>query len=139
MARKPSTKNTQIRRSFYANLSFDNIQLDTSVRFRTWKNFLPNYTKFDVECDWNCEKHLIVKFEFVQKKIGLFRKTNLILFQNRYTWHSCCRTFLFSDILPSDTFSETSFPLWMLSQRVCEACGQTIPAVKDIPGPSSRN
>ena len=26
-----------------------------------------------------------------------------------------------------------------LSQHVCEACGQTIPAVKDIPGPSSRN
>ena len=26
-----------------------------------------------------------------------------------------------------------------VSQHVCEACGQTIPAVKDIPGPSSRN
>ena len=26
-----------------------------------------------------------------------------------------------------------------VSQRVCEACGQTIPAVKDISGPSSRN
>ena len=26
-----------------------------------------------------------------------------------------------------------------MSQRICEACGQTIPSVKDIPGPSSRN
>ena len=26
-----------------------------------------------------------------------------------------------------------------VSQHVCEACGQTIPAVKDIPGPSSRS
>ena len=26
-----------------------------------------------------------------------------------------------------------------VSQHVCEICGQTIPAVKDIPGPSSRN
>ena len=26
-----------------------------------------------------------------------------------------------------------------VSQHVCEACGQTIPAVKDIPGPSSMN
>ena len=26
-----------------------------------------------------------------------------------------------------------------VSQHVCEACGQTIPAVKDIPRPSSRN
>ena len=26
-----------------------------------------------------------------------------------------------------------------VSQHVCEACGQTIPAVKHIPGPSSRN
>ena len=26
-----------------------------------------------------------------------------------------------------------------VSQHICEACGQTIPAVKDIPGPSSRN
>ena len=27
----------------------------------------------------------------------------------------------------------------LLSQNVCKACGQTIPAVKDIPGPSSRD
>ena len=27
----------------------------------------------------------------------------------------------------------------VLSQHVCQACGQTIPAVKDIPGPSSKN
>ena len=26
-----------------------------------------------------------------------------------------------------------------VSQHICEACGQTIPAVKDTPGPSSRN
>ena len=26
-----------------------------------------------------------------------------------------------------------------VSQHVCEACGQTIPTVKDIPGPSNRN
>ena len=26
-----------------------------------------------------------------------------------------------------------------LSQHICEACGQTIPSVKDTPGPSSRN
>ena len=26
-----------------------------------------------------------------------------------------------------------------LSQHICEACGQTIPSTKDIPGPSSRN
>ena len=27
----------------------------------------------------------------------------------------------------------------VLSQHICEACGQTIPAVKDTPGPSNRN
>ena len=33
-----------------------------------------------------------------------------------------------------------SFPKYGgVSQHICEACGQTIPAVKDIPGPSSRN
>ena len=26
-----------------------------------------------------------------------------------------------------------------VSQHICEACGQTIPSVKDTPGPSSRN
>ena len=26
-----------------------------------------------------------------------------------------------------------------VSQHICEACGQTIPAVKDTPGPSNRN
>ena len=26
-----------------------------------------------------------------------------------------------------------------VSQHICEACGQTIPSTKDIPGPSSRN
>ena len=26
-----------------------------------------------------------------------------------------------------------------VSQHICEACGQTIPSVKDIPGPSSRS
>ena len=33
-----------------------------------------------------------------------------------------------------------SFPKKVgVSQHICDACGQTIPAVKDIPGPSSRN
>ena len=27
---------------------------------------------------------------------------------------------------------------WRVSQHVCEACGQTIPSTKDIPGPSKR-
>ena len=35
---------------------------------------------------------------------------------------------------------EMSFPKdGGVSQHICEACGQTIPAVKDTPGPSSRN
>ena len=35
---------------------------------------------------------------------------------------------------------EMSFPKdGGVSQHICEACGQTIPAVKDNPGPSSRN
>ena len=35
---------------------------------------------------------------------------------------------------------EMSFPKdGGVSQHICEACGQTIPSTKDIPGPSSRN
>ena len=61
--------------------------------------------------------------------------------KSRYTYLALVDKNHFSTVSTLETYFGFHLLLFFefLSQHICEACGQTIPSVKDIPGPSNKN